>query len=179
MSASFELALEDQNRAVAHRPGNSWIVASRAVTKRMIGDKSGAIEDFEQAVSLDAFNWAVQGNLLIWDVALTDGAEPDAQRASVGLEHADAIAQQGATEFPFDVLLAQICAGQRNMNQVMSELSKPVERCLTAYFGGVRALSEGRTDDAATWFERSSNTTDGDVIFIELAQWQLARLRPR
>ena len=85
-------------------------------------------------------------------------------------------AEQDAAESPLDVLLAQICAGQREMDQVMSLLSRPVERCLAAYFGGVRALTEGRRTDAAAWFERSKDTADGDEIFIELAQWQLARL---
>ena len=176
ISGNYDQSLEDHDRAVALRPDHSWFVAGRAVTRRMNGDKQGAIKDFEKAVALDSFNWELQGNLLIWDVSLTDGATPDTQRASAALLQAEAVAMEEAEQYPFSPLLTDLCAGRRDADQVLADTDNHKHRSLVAYFGGVKALSEGRSDDAATWFESAKDTPGGQEIFVELAQWQLARL---
>jgi len=173
IAGQLEPALRDHDRAVKAESKNAFVVASRAVTRRMLGDRAGAIEDLKMAISLDPLNWALQGNLMIWDIHVIyeDGHKVDAAQAAL----ADAEASEEAAKSPFGRLLSDLCTSRQSAESVFSQAKNDVEKCLIAYFAGVRSAVDGRTTDEETWFKRCKDSPAFGEFFIELASWHLQR----
>lgn len=124
ISGQFEQALTDHDRAVKKGPDNDFVVAGRAVTRRMMDDYAGAVEDLEKEISLDPSLWALQGNLMIWDIrALDQGAEGiNAAQAAL----ADAAGEKEAELFPFSPLLTEMCADRQSQPQIPPTRTVPI-----------------------------------------------------
>ena len=150
IAGQLESSLRDCDRAVEAEPGRAFVVASRAVTRRMLGDREGAIEDLKKAIALNPLDWALQGNLLIWDIHALDGEKHEVDPAQAAL--ADAEASEEAEKSPYGRLLSDLCTGRQSAESVFSQVEGNMEECLAAYFAGVRAAVDGRTTDAEAWF---------------------------
>ncbi|MGD2109722.1 MAG: protein kinase [Phycisphaerae bacterium] len=178
IAGQYRLAMKDHNDAVEMRVNTHFVIASRAVTRRMMGDADGAVADLEQAIALNPSLWGVQGNLMIWDIHALDQSSGGVDAAETALSEAVLAAGLEKEESPTSVMVTDMCAGRRTADEVMAQATHDVERCIFAYFAGVKCAVDGNRADARTWFMRSRNIPAYGEFFIDLADWQLARLKP-
>ncbi|MFQ5411517.1 MAG: tetratricopeptide repeat protein, partial [Phycisphaerae bacterium] len=153
----YPSALADHDRAVVMAPGQAIVFMGRGITRRCAGDVEGAIEDLNQVISLDADHggWSVQANTWIWEMRMLRGG-PDDMKAAVAALNA-AREATAAVEEPWDPLenaVSDMYAGQLTPEEVLSIAPKGVVRYAASYYPGVKALIDGRREEATTWFKQ-------------------------
>ena len=174
----YEAALTDHNAAIALAPNEAKLYGSRAVTRRFLGDVTGAIDDLSHAMPLDK-TWDLQCNLWIWEMLILRAAPGDKEAAETAL----VAASQAEPDEPFDRMYARICSGDLTSAEALrkadTDTQRKIERRFFAtYYLGARALARGRLDDAKTWFGQctSSDFRGPSDIEREFATWHLDRI---
>ncbi|MEE9128839.1 MAG: protein kinase [Phycisphaerales bacterium] len=176
IAGEYQLALADHDRAVALAAKEPIVYLGRGLTRRFAGDVEGAIEDFSGLASLDPEEWAVQGHLWIWEMRALRNGPGDREAAAEAL----AAAQEAAT-IPLEHKMLEMFRGDLSAEDLLPYAKNFVMLSVTYYYLGVRALVEGRRDEAKTWFGQCRDTVlqtgkGFDLPEFDLARWHLKQL---
>lgn len=153
----YQAALDDHDRAVVMAPKEDIVYLGRGITRRCAGDVEGAIEDLTEVISLDLDHrgWSFQCYQWLWEMRSLRGGPGDAEAAAVAL--AAAREATAARKEPWDRLenaASDLFAGRLTPDEVLHLAPNPLVRSVTCYYVGVKALVDGRREDAATWFKQ-------------------------
>ncbi len=166
----YELALADNERAIALAPNQPMPFQGRGITRRFAGNVDGALEDLTHVATLRA-GWAVQMTQWIWEMLMLRGNPGDRERAEEALR----AAEQAVTK-PFEERMLQVCRGEVTSDDAFLDVRDDDLRCVSFYYLGARALVDHRHDDARRLFERCVSTGVHNQPEFDLAQWHLDRL---
>jgi len=176
-------ALEDNNRAVALAPQNGLALRGRGVTRYMMGDRSGAIADLEEAARyLD--DRVVTLYLWIWEMRMLRNEPGDreaAEHAFTLAENASQtqnLAEKASQKQNLAVGLMAMWRGERSPEEHLASLTKADDRAQVHYYLAVQALVAGHREQAIEHFHR---VVDPPVLHrwaeFDLALWHLQRLK--
>ena len=170
LSGAYVSALEDHNRVVAAFPKRGVVRIERGITRRFADDIDGAIEDFELAGSYDS-DWFIQSRQWIWEMRTLRNAPGDVALAEAALSATASRAQK-----PLEKAMLGVLRGTMEPDAALAVASHDSLRCCALYYLGVRALIDGRTDDAKNFFQQSRDTEQRGLPEYELAGMYLTKI---
>lgn len=170
-AGKYEEALEDNERAVALVPTFGRAYKGCGVTRYMLGQIDGAIEDLERAASLRQEH-AVQCYQWIWEMRMLRDAPGDREAAEEVLNKAQ---QAARSDWRAQGVIA-VWRGQRDAEEFLSSLKDPADRAQAYYYFGAKALVEGRKEQAAEYFKKAADPVLHKWDEFDLARWHLRRL---
>ncbi|UCC32652.1 MAG: protein kinase [Phycisphaerales bacterium] len=170
-AGKYEEALKDNERAVALVPTYGLAYKGRGLTRYMLGQIDGAIEDLERAASLGPER-AVQCYQWIWEMRMLRDARGDREAAEEALNKA----QQTARSDRRAQGVIAVWRGQRGAEELLSSLRDQADQAQAYYYFGAKALVQGRREQAAEYFEKAADHVLHQWDEFDLAQWHLSRL---
>lgn len=171
LAGEYQAAMEDHNRAVVLRPDFGLAHKGRGVTRYMLGEIDGAIEDLECAASLGQER-AVQCYQWIWEMRMLRDAPGDREAAEKALDNAERAARPDRRAQG----VIAVWRGQRDAEELLSSLKDPDDRAQAYYYFGAKALVEGRKEQAAGYFKKAADPVLHQWDEFDLARWHLSRL---
>lgn len=164
-----QLALAFHDGAVAFAPRKADAYMSRGLTKRFAGEEAGAIDDFRRGANLKPELLCVRAGLWTWEILLLRGRESDRGAAETALAEAEKTANV------FEKSLFSALRNEISYEQLAPLARNKEELSCAEYYLGVKALIEGRKEDARSLFEASLERNLYKLPEYELARWHLSR----
>ena len=181
----YRVAMQDHDRAVALAPDYGLAWKGRGVTRYMIGDVDGAIDDLERAASLprgETGDRALQCYLWIWEMRRLRDAPGDREAAAEAFKKAEVAAQDRPVTDPGRPVtegLVAVLRGERAPDDYLGSLEAS-DKVRGSYYIGAKALVDDRKEDAAKYFKIASEREPREVNDEpDLAEWHLRRLREK
>lgn len=164
-----ELALAFHDGAVAFAPRKADAYMSRGLTKRYAGEAEGAIADFRRGAALNPDLLSVRAGLWTWEILLLRGNEGDKEAAKRALTEAEKTANV------FEKALFAALRDEVSFDELMAAARNESERACGEYYLAIKAMIEGRTEDAKALLAASLERNLHKLPEYELARWHLSR----
>lgn len=167
----YDKALQDHDVVVALRPDKWKGFTSRGITRYMMGDSAGAIDDLERAASLADIP-AVQCYLWIFEIRMRRNEPGDRSAADDALKKAE----EAAKSDPRAEGMLAVWRGIKDPQEHLKSLKKEGDIAQAHYYTGVKALLEGKEKEAIHQFKLAAVPVFHGYNEFDLAQWHLQRL---